>query len=193
MNMNRAVIPQFKEGDFVRLRVAGRAAHVHPGLEADGEGARVLARVPSGALGRVVRVRDYPSPFPYIVEFGHVVIGVPELDLERSSPRRRQRQRVRGWRLPPGGVIVDRTSKFGNPYTIWDSGSREEAVRRHREALMEGRLTFRGHRITVEMVREALAGRDLFCACREGEACHGDTLLAVANALEGVNGSDQGC
>jgi len=175
----------FAAGDLVRLRVAQSGTWVDEDFEADGEGARVLARVPSGTLGRVVRVRDYPSPFPYIVEFGHVVIGVPELDLERSSPRRRQRQRVHGWRLPPGGVIVDRTSKFGNPYTIWDSGSREEAVHRHREALMEGRLTFRGYRITVELVREALAGRDLFCSCREDEACHGDTLLAVANAPDG--------
>lgn len=38
-----------------------------------------------------------------------------------SSPKRIQRRRTAGWRLPDGAVIVDRTSKWGNPFTIADA------------------------------------------------------------------------
>ncbi len=31
-------------------------------------------------------------------------------------PKRIQRRRTKGWRLPENTVIVDRTSRFGNPF-----------------------------------------------------------------------------
>ncbi len=34
------------------------------------------------------------------------------------SPRRIRRERTRGWRLPEGAKIVDRTSRWGNPFKI---------------------------------------------------------------------------
>jgi hypothetical protein len=34
------------------------------------------------------------------------------------SPRRIRRERKRGWRLPEGAKIVDRTSRWGNPFKI---------------------------------------------------------------------------
>lgn len=37
-----------------------------------------------------------------------------------TSPTRIQRKRTPGWRLPPNTVIVDRTSRFGNPFTVVD-------------------------------------------------------------------------
>lgn len=33
-------------------------------------------------------------------------------------PKRIQRRRTKGWRLPEGAVIVDRTSRWGNPFKI---------------------------------------------------------------------------
>jgi len=33
-------------------------------------------------------------------------------------PRRLQRRRTRGWRKPAGSVIVDRTSRWGNPFAV---------------------------------------------------------------------------
>lgn len=33
-------------------------------------------------------------------------------------PKRIQRSRKKGWRKPEGAVIVDRTSRFGNPFAI---------------------------------------------------------------------------
>lgn len=35
-----------------------------------------------------------------------------------SAPRRIQRRRVKGWRLPPGAKIVDRSSRWGNPFAV---------------------------------------------------------------------------
>lgn len=35
-----------------------------------------------------------------------------------SQPTRIQRRRTRGWRLPPGTTIVDRSSRWGNPFVI---------------------------------------------------------------------------
>lgn len=36
--------------------------------------------------------------------------------------------------------------------------------------------------VTVDLIRERLAGRTLMCWCAEGEPCHGDVLLKVANS-----------
>lgn len=33
-------------------------------------------------------------------------------------PRRIQRSRTAGWRMPPGAVYVGRPSKWGNPYRV---------------------------------------------------------------------------
>ncbi|ETK36157.1 DUF4326 domain-containing protein [Microbispora sp. ATCC PTA-5024] len=33
-------------------------------------------------------------------------------------PERIQRRRTKGWRLPEGAVIVDRTSRWGNPFKV---------------------------------------------------------------------------
>lgn len=99
---------------------------------------------------------------------------------QRRKPRRHQRSRAAGWRKPKGAVIVDRTSRWGNPYSVAEYG-RAEAVRRHHDDLLAGRLEYKGRRITVDDVREHLAGRDLVCFCGLGEHCHADTLINTAN------------
>lgn len=38
--------------------------------------------------------------------------------LERTTPKRIQRKRTKGWRMPPGAVYVGRPGPFGNPFTI---------------------------------------------------------------------------
>jgi Domain of unknown function (DUF4326) len=35
-----------------------------------------------------------------------------------SAPRRMQRRRTAGWHKPTGSVIVDRTSRWGNPFAV---------------------------------------------------------------------------
>jgi hypothetical protein len=90
-------------------------------------------------------------------------------------PKRLQRSRRKGAKLPADAVIVTRPTKWGNPHPL-DLG-RAEAVRRYREDLFAGRLA-----ITVEDVRRELRGRDLACYCPLDGPCHADVLLEVANA-----------
>jgi hypothetical protein len=87
----------------------------------------------------------------------------------------------RGELKPAGVVIVTRVSRWGNPYRV-DEYGREEAVRRHREDLLAGRLATRaGRRLTVADVRRELRGKTLGCSCELDELCHADTLIEIAN------------
>ena len=46
-------------------------------------------------------------------------------------PERIQLKRTRGWRMPAGAVKVDRTTRWGNPFTVADAGSIAAAVESH--------------------------------------------------------------
>lgn len=103
---------------------------------------------------------------------------------------RMQRRRDRGWRKPPNCMIVDRTSDFGNPFTIaqlMDIGYKEPEARQ--TAIAEFRPWLRGSRTNWQsdegdQRREKilarlpeLRGMDLACPCAPGEQCHADVLL----------------
>lgn len=45
-------------------------------------------------------------------------------------PVRIQRKRARGWKAPEGAVYVGRPSRWGNPFTVAECGSREAAATR---------------------------------------------------------------
>lgn len=69
--------------------------------------------------------------------------------------------------------------------------TRSECVELYRSALLTGeplRLWFDSRctiRITPEVVRAELAGKNLACFCALNQLCHADVLLAVANLPEG--------
>lgn len=110
-----------------------------------------------------------------------------------TTPRRYQRSRAKGARLPPGTVCVTRGTRWGNPHRApWtfvppgglDAAARATIVRWFREDLLAGRLG-----VSVEDVRRELRGRDLACWCPlpepgEPDHCHAAVLLEVANAPE---------
>lgn len=101
-------------------------------------------------------------------------------------PERIQLKRTKGWRIPANTVKVDRTTRWGNPFTVSDvkdsgiGGSmtmlRGICVSKFRSALSHN-LPF-----TCEEVRAQLGGRNLACWCPIGEPCHGDVLLEIANS-----------
>ncbi|MBT3185663.1 MAG: DUF4326 domain-containing protein [Nitrospina sp.] len=74
------------------------------------------------------------------------------------EPKRIQRKRAKGWRKPDNTVIVDRASRWGNPYKVTENLPADEAVRMYRADLMAGGLSF-----TVEDVRRGQPG------CRKGQ------------------------
>ena len=97
-----------------------------------------------------------------------------------EKPKRIQRQRVRGWRKPPNSVIVDRTSRYGNPHRIGFcpvcgvEHTREEAIAEFR-AVVAAKLYEKPDAL------EPLRGKDLICFCRLDQPCHADVLLENAN------------
>jgi hypothetical protein len=91
--------------------------------------------------------------------------------------RRIQRERTKGWQLPPNTVIVDRTSRWGNPFAITE-GLRDRATALVLYAELVDQL---GEPFAAE-VRGELGGRNLACWCPPGP-CHADLLLRIANPI----------
>ena len=101
-----------------------------------------------------------------------------------SAPKRIQRKRTKGWRMPEGAVYVGRGSKWGNPFRLNDIVSTDDGVRivrthAHAVALFHTRVRF------DEADLAELRGKDLVCWCAEDQPCHADVLLEWANAPEG--------
>lgn len=95
-------------------------------------------------------------------------------------PKRIQRKRSKGWRMPEGAVYVGRPTRWGNPYKIgFLCVDAQEAVD-----------TFAGQLLVMqkddpEYFRRWLAplkGKDLACWCPLDKPCHADVLLRLANA-----------
>ena len=107
-------------------------------------------------------------------------------------PKRIQRKRAKGWRLPAGAVCVDRTTKWGNPFVVGRDATRAGCVNLYR-LLAEGYLACSFKNVTPEAQRAArlamaaasteLRGKDLACYCSLDGPCHADILLALANGL----------
>ena len=105
-------------------------------------------------------------------------------------PERIQLKRTKGWRMPPNTQKVDRTTRWGNPWTVEECGNAEEAVRRFRAAVIgfHSNGSFcppqaaEGSTIG-EIIAHAheLRGKNLACWCRIGAPCHADVLLELAN------------
>lgn len=84
-----------------------------------------------------------------------------------------QRKRTKGWKMGDA-VYVGRPSRWGNPFAVNHGLTRAEAVQRFHD-YARWRL-----RISPDWLAP-LRGKDLCCWCAEGEACHADILLALAN------------
>lgn len=110
------------------------------------------------------------------------------------SPKRIQRKRSKGWRMPEGAVYVGRPSKWGNDYI---AGQRcyvhrirafvrvrdaDHAVALYRaewehwlatDTLADGRSPYHAF--------DRIRGKDLVCWCPLSSPCHADILLDLAN------------
>ena len=96
--------------------------------------------------------------------------------------KRIQLKRSKGWKMPTGAVKVDRTTRWGNPFTIADCGSAAIAVANHGR-WMRGEIAAPGGADppTAAAIRAALGGHDLACWCPANGPCHADLLLTIAN------------
>lgn len=112
--------------------------------------------------------------------------------------KRIQRKRTKGWRKPDNTVIVTRPTKWGNPYTVKPIGMTEWAVYEWGEFIEKHRLRTTALLQCLKLYRKwaelqvacepdwlaPLRGKDLACYCKEGELCHADVLLELANSTQ---------
>ena len=122
-----------------------------------------------------------------------------------SEPKRIQRKRTKGWRMPEGAVYVGRPSKWGNPYTVqmmqermdelakadlgpWETiRAVDLAVEAFRSDLTYGPDSVwwwygpHSQIIRINLALDDLRGRDLACWCPLDQPCHADVLLELAN------------
>ena len=111
-------------------------------------------------------------------------------------PKRIQRKRTKGWRMPENCRCVTRPGIFGNPFRV--AGAREAGYRGTDEQLGEwcvdlfrrwlngeqgllyGEVYDCKRRAILKRLPE-LRGKDLACFCSLDAPCHADILLELAN------------
>ena len=72
-------------------------------------------------------------------------------------------------------LLIDRRTKWGNPFRIGDAGTREEVIERYRAHLWR---RIRAGEITLEELAE-MDGMWLACWC-DPQPCHGHVLARAA-------------
>lgn len=103
-------------------------------------------------------------------------------------PQRIQRKRSKGWRLPDGAAIVDRMTKWGNPFIVnpgYKPGSGNPQFGMNVPTVEDAIECYRLYVLCqiecgVLDINE-LRGKDLACWCKIGQPCHADVLLEIAN------------
>lgn len=100
-----------------------------------------------------------------------------------EPPKRIQRRRNAGWRMPAGAVYVGRPTRWGNPFPA-DYFGQVQAMRLYREWLAGadhlGYPDAEARRRRVLDTLPVLTGRDLACWCPLDQPCHADVLLDLA-------------
>jgi|SRR6185437_10522 len=113
-------------------------------------------------------------------------------------PKRIQRKRTKGWKMPEGAVYVGRPTKWGNPVKMSRLLCRESAKKIYEhlvwpsedaETLLNNREKFflcvarrEWKAVTWEEIQNELSGKDLVCWCPLDQPCHADVLLEIASA-----------
>ena len=109
------------------------------------------------------------------------------------KPKRIQRKRTKGWRMPPNTVYVGRGSKWGNPFKVikkkaggysvkgikgiwgWKTYAIERSIELYKERIVK-------HIHPLDL--QNLKGKNLACWCRLDQPCHAEVLLEIANCKE---------
>ncbi|MBN8972937.1 MAG: DUF4326 domain-containing protein [Rhizobiales bacterium] len=120
-----------------------------------------------------------------------------------TRPIRIQRQRVKGWRMPPSTVYVGRPSQWGNRFVVGArkngfSGDEAETIAHYADytknvdlwdnwplatasLAVEAFRKVQCHATFADRVRAELRGKNLACWCPLDQPCHADVLLELAN------------
>lgn len=96
-----------------------------------------------------------------------------------QMPKRIQRKRTKGWKMPEGAVYVGRPTVFGNPFKLGGALLPEEIVPAYALWL---NFSTKPEAIKARARLPELRGKDLACFCRLDAPCHADVLLRLANS-----------
>lgn len=92
-------------------------------------------------------------------------------------PKRIQRKRTKGWKMPPNTIYVGRPTKYGNPFRIGDTHPVFHDVK------MDAQDAVDMYEWGMSYIRPDLSelrGKDLACWCPLDQPCHADVLLKLA-------------
>ena len=97
-----------------------------------------------------------------------------------QQPKRVQRKRTKGWRMPEGVVYVGRGSKWGNPWKVGNGFVAAEVVALY-EFWMRG--NYDDSSLSARPDLRQLRGKNLACWCPLDKPCHADVLIEMANLV----------
>lgn len=83
-----------------------------------------------------------------------------------------QLRRTKGWRMPPNTVKVDRSTRWGNP---WTAAAFDDPVAEFRASIGTAGIP------QIGAIIHFLRGKNLACWCALDAQCHADVLLELAN------------
>jgi uncharacterized protein DUF4326 len=113
-----------------------------------------------------------------------------------TAPKRIQRRRTKGWRMPDGAKYVGRGADWGNPYVVSNTVTittpsiydpeRQDTYLYSTEitrdvAVLLFRIWVESRPGLMDQIRRELGGLDLACWCPLDQPCHADVLLKIAN------------
>lgn len=108
------------------------------------------------------------------------------------KPKRIQRKRTKGWRMPANTVYVGRPSQWENTFPVTDDVSPEQAVMRFKVHLASyfGFVDRQRQKLGMSKINgdledwiKPLKGKNLACWCPLDQPCHADLLLEIANPV----------
>lgn len=97
-----------------------------------------------------------------------------------SEPKRIQRKRTKGWRMPENTIYVGRGTKWGNPFKEQSRPVNAAKFRSWLKGEVYPQMNS-WQRITILKSLADLRGKNLACWCPLDCDCHADTLLELAN------------
>ena len=109
------------------------------------------------------------------------------------KPKRIQRRRSKGWKMPDNTAYVGRPGPWGNPFIVGKHGTQAECVDLFRKMLggfwcltMDNIDDQEASYDHIKAHIRELRGKNLACWCREGTPCHADVLIEAANQPETI-------
>ena len=97
-----------------------------------------------------------------------------------SKPKRIQRSRSKGWKMPANAIYVGRPTVWGNPYVVGSKLMNGETLTAEKAVeLYEQHVAVN---FSERDIRHCLHDKDLACWCALDEPCHADVLLRIANS-----------